>query len=61
VDAYAASALYTVSSAVEIVGDRFPLRTPSGIAADDSITVRNYGSVPAHFVLFGGETMDGPR
>jgi redox-sensitive bicupin YhaK (pirin superfamily) len=54
-------ALYTIAGKVEIAGDLFTPGQLLVLRPGDSTTVRNCGSVPARFVLVGGETMDGPR
>jgi hypothetical protein len=54
-------ALYTISGEMEIAGDRFPPGQLVVLRPGEPIAVRNHGPAPAHFVLVGGETMDGPR
>jgi redox-sensitive bicupin YhaK (pirin superfamily) len=54
-------ALYTVSSDVEIGGERFPPGQLLVLRPADVIAVRNPGNQFSRFVLVGGETMDGPR
>jgi redox-sensitive bicupin YhaK (pirin superfamily) len=53
-------AVYVVSGAVNIGGDRFP----SGqllVLRPDTITLHNADDATTRLVLVGGETMDGPR
>jgi redox-sensitive bicupin YhaK (pirin superfamily) len=53
-------AVYVVSGAVEIAGDRFPSGQLLVFRPSDALTVRNTEEA-ARIVVIGGETMDGPR
>ncbi|WP_186395069.1 pirin family protein [Stappia sp. TSB10GB4] len=54
-------ALYTVGGTVEIAGESFEDGQLLVFRPGDAITVRATGSVPARFLVLGGEPMDGPR
>lgn len=54
-------ALYTIGGEIDVAGDRFPAGQLLILRPGDTVAVRNTGSSRAHFVLIGGETMDGPR
>jgi redox-sensitive bicupin YhaK (pirin superfamily) len=54
-------ALYTVSGEIEIADHRFAAGQLVVLRHGDPIVVRNARPEPAHFVLVGGQTMDGPR
>jgi redox-sensitive bicupin YhaK (pirin superfamily) len=54
-------AVYVVSGAVEIAGDRFPAGQLAVLRRGDPITVCNDTGEAARLVLIGGETVDGPR
>ena len=54
-------AVYVVSGAVDIAGERFRSGQFVVLRPGDPVTVRNGGQEAARIVLIGGETMDGPR
>jgi hypothetical protein len=54
-------AVYVVSGAVNIGGDRFPSGQLLVLRPDGAITLRNAERESTRIVLVGGETMDGPR
>lgn len=54
-------ALYTVGGTIEIAGESFEGGQLLVFRPGDAITVRATGSVPARFLVLGGEPMDGPR
>ncbi|WP_186400582.1 pirin family protein [Stappia sp. P2PMeth1] len=54
-------ALYTVGGTIEIAGESFEDGQLLVFRPGDAITVRATGSVPARFLVLGGEPMDGPR
>ena len=53
--------VYVISGTVDIAGDRFPSGQLLVFRPKDAITIRNTGNGAAHFVVIGGEAMDGPR
>jgi redox-sensitive bicupin YhaK (pirin superfamily) len=54
-------AVYVVSDAVNIGGDRFASGQLLVLRPDGTINVRNAENEATRIVLVGGETMDGPR
>lgn len=56
---YEERALYTISGAIEIAGDRFEKGQLLVLRPGDAITVR--ANSTARFMIFGGAPMEGPR
>jgi redox-sensitive bicupin YhaK (pirin superfamily) len=54
-------AVYVVSGAPSIAGDRFPSGELLVLRPGEAITVRNPEQNPARLVVIGGDPMDGPR
>lgn len=54
-------AIYTVGGTIEIAGESFEEGQLLVFKPGDNITVRATGSLPARFLVLGGEPMDGPR
>lgn len=54
-------AVYVVSGAVEIAGDRCPPGQFVVLLPNKAITLRNTDAEAARIIIVGGETMDGPR
>lgn len=54
-------AVYVVSGALNIADDRYSSGQLLVLRSGEAVTIRNAEPEPTRLVVFGGETMDGPR